>query len=99
MKVHVESVHDQISKFYCSECKMGSYFRGNLKKHTEGKHNAKGKILKVGCSLCDELEEDHINCNTVGNWGIHSKIHKVTRRRGKGLKKKKKRSLAFIDFS
>ena len=75
LKYHRESVHEQKSNYYCSVCKTGVYFKYNLNNHRNKKHEGTAKILKIGCSLCDN-EDEHEVCDTEGDWSVGNTVQR-----------------------
>ena len=73
IKAHIEQVHENIKKFYCSECRISSYASACLKRHILNKHMGIAVVLKIGCSLCDGRKK-HEKCDKDGNWSIQDEL-------------------------
>ena len=62
LKFHTERVHLEVQKFFCRNCSYKTYMKSTLKRHMKSKHNElNGKILRIGCIKCEQMEE-HQNC-------------------------------------
>ena len=67
LEIHVKNIHENIKRYACSLCRHATFFQNNLEKHLKTHKNIAAKICKVGCSLCDSLEEHKI-CDSLGNF-------------------------------
>ena len=69
LEIHMKNIHENIKQFACSLCHHATFFKANLEKHLKTHKNTAAKVCKIGCSLCDSLEE-HKVCDSLGNFDL-----------------------------
>ena len=66
LRYHLESLHFKILRFFCNLCEYKSYYKQYVNSHQANNHqdNETKKVLKIGCTHCEQNLEHLIHSNS-----------------------------------